>query len=50
VSGPAQFYNSPETAAAGVTGMENRLAERGLAVTRNASGTVMQVHPATTDA
>ena len=45
-----EFYNLPETVSAGVAGLEDRLSERGLAVTRNASGTVMQVHSAATGA
>jgi hypothetical protein len=45
-----ELYTLPETVGAGVAGMAERLDERGLAVTRNASGTVTQVHRAATDA
>jgi hypothetical protein len=45
-----EFYNMPDTAGAGVAGMEERLNEQGLAVTRNASGTVMEIHRPAADA
>jgi hypothetical protein len=38
-----ELYQAPDTVAGGVAGLEGRLNERGLAVTTNASGTVMQV-------
>jgi len=41
-----EYYHAPDTVADGVAGMKGRLNERGLAVTTNESGTVMQVHPA----
>jgi hypothetical protein len=44
------FYHLPDTIGDGLAGMEARLNERGLAVSRNASGTVMQVQHAPADA
>ena len=38
-----EFYNLPDTVGGGVAGMVGRLGEQGLAVSRNASGTVMEV-------
>jgi hypothetical protein len=43
------FYSAPDTVADGVAGMKDRLSEQGLAVTTNASGTVMRVDRATAD-
>jgi hypothetical protein len=40
-----EFYNVPETAAAGVQGMEDRLTGRGFAITINDGGTVTEVRP-----
>jgi hypothetical protein len=40
-----EFYELPDTVADGVAGLEDRLAGRGLIVTANAAGTVMQVAP-----
>jgi hypothetical protein len=45
-----EYYNAPDTVADGVAAMKARFAERGLPVTTNASGTVMQIHPAPADA
>jgi hypothetical protein len=42
-----EFYNLPDTIGGGVAGMVDRLGEQGLAVSRNASGTVMEVQHAT---
>jgi hypothetical protein len=42
-----EFYNLPDTVGGGVAGMVGRLCEQGLAVSRNASGTVMEVQNAT---
>jgi hypothetical protein len=44
------FYHLPDTIGDGLAGMEGRLNERGLAVSTNASGTVMQVQHAPSDA
>jgi hypothetical protein len=38
-----ELYNLPDTIGGGVAGMVGRLGEQGLAVSRNASGTVMEV-------
>ena len=45
-----EYYNAPDTVAAGVAGMEQRLTDRGWKLTTNPAGTVMQAHPATSDA
>jgi hypothetical protein len=37
-----EFYDAPGNVAGGVAGMQERLAQRGIAVTTNDSGTVMQ--------
>jgi hypothetical protein len=42
-----EFYNLPDTVGGGVAGMVGRLGEQGLAVSRNASGTVMEVQQVT---
>lgn len=42
-----EFYNLQDTIGGGVAGMVGRLGEQGLAVSRNASGTVMEVQHAT---
>jgi hypothetical protein len=42
-----EFYDLPDTIGGGVAAMVGRLGARGLAVSRNASGTVMEVQRAT---
>jgi hypothetical protein len=41
-----EFYQAPDTVAAGVAGMRARFAQRGLALTVNEAGTVMQLQHA----
>ena len=45
-----EYFSAPETVGAGVTGPQARFDERGLALTTNPSGTVMQLHRLSTQA